>query len=92
MTNENSIKDTLNLIRKALEDDDSAKLKEEILILNKKINSDGTIDIISNESKNIDNIKNILDDRISEILKKNIDEWLDQKLSYKIQKHLDKKE
>ena len=46
MSNDQSIKETLDVIRRALEDDDSSlDLKENLLILNHKVNDDGTINI-----------------------------------------------
>ena len=44
MSNNESIKDTLDVIRRALEDnDDFTEKNDNILILNKKINDDGTV-------------------------------------------------
>ena len=44
MSNNESIKDTLDVIRRALEDkDDFTEKNENILILNKKVNDDGTV-------------------------------------------------
>ena len=45
MSNDKSIKETLDVIRRALEDEDSIDLKEDLLILNQKVNDDGTINI-----------------------------------------------
>ena len=49
MSEQESIKQTLDVIRKALEDEDSPNIQEindNILILNKKVKDDGTIDLI----------------------------------------------
>ena len=46
MTEQQSIKETLNVIRKALESDDNSsaeKINDNILILNKLVLKDGTI-------------------------------------------------
>ena len=48
MSEQESIKQTLDVIRKALEDEDSPNIQEindNILILNKKVKDDGTIDL-----------------------------------------------
>ena len=68
MSNDQSIKETLEVIRKALEDDDSSlDLKEDLLILNKKVNEDGTINIINNDSIKTDDIKQIIDKKLNQI-------------------------
>ena len=48
MSEQQSIKDTLDVIRKALEDDESSleEIKDNVLILNKLVKEDGTIDVI----------------------------------------------
>ena len=82
MADDQSIKSTLNLIRKALEDDDSNSLKIEdnILILNKLVKEDGTIDIINNKFLQKDEVKEILSQKISEIFKDHFDTWLDKNI------------
>ena len=60
MSNNESIKDTLDVIRRALEDEnDFSQKNENILILNKKINDDGTVKFLGqshdfNEINNVD--------------------------------------
>ena len=49
MSNDQTIKETLDVIRRALEDDESIDLKEDLLILNRKVNDDGTVNIIKQE-------------------------------------------
>ena len=92
MSNDQSIKETLEVIRKALEDDDSSlDLKEDLLILNQKVNEDGTINIINNDSIKKDDIKQILDEKLNQILEKHFDSWLEKKLPHYIKNYLDKK-
>ena len=92
MSNDQSIKETLDVIRRALEEDDtSSELKEDLLILNKKVNDDGTIDIINNKSINKDEVKKILDKKINQILEKHFDQWLEKKLPSYIKNYLEKK-
>ena len=53
MPEQQSIKDTLDVIRKALENDDESSLeevKDNVLMLNKLVKEDGTIDIIEDNS------------------------------------------
>ena len=92
MTNDQSIKETLNVIRRALEDDNiSSDLKEDLLILNHKVNDDGTINIINNDSINKEDVKKILDEKINQILEKHFDKWLEKKLPYYLKNYLEKK-
>ena len=92
MSNDQSIKETLDIIRRALEDDDSPlDLKEDLLILNRKVNDDGTINIINNDSINKEEVRKILDEKINQILEKHFDQWLEKKLPYYIKNYLEKK-
>ena len=92
MSNDQSIKETLDVIRRALEDDDSAlDLKDDLLILNRKINDDGKINVINNDSINKEDVRKILDEKINQILEKHFDQWLEKKLPYYIKKYLEKK-
>ena len=92
MSNDQSIKETLDVIRRALEDDDSPlNLKDDLLILNHKVNDDGTINIINNDSINKDDVRKILDEKINQILEKHFDKWLEKKLPYYIKNYLEKK-
>ena len=92
MSNDQSIKETLDVIRRALEDDDSPlDLKKDFLILNRKVNDDGTINIINNDSINKEDVRKILDEKINQILEKHFDQWLEKKLPYYIKNYLEKK-
>ena len=47
MSNNESIKDTLDVIRRALEDENAfSQNNENVLILNKKVNDDGTVKLL----------------------------------------------
>ena len=60
MSNNESIKDTLDVIRRALEDkDDFTEKNENVLILNKKVNDDGTVKLL-NQSDDINAINKII--------------------------------
>ena len=91
MSNDQTIQETLEVIRKALEDDESIDLKKDLLILNHKVNDDGTINIINNNSVKKEDVNKILDEKINEIFEKHFDKWLENKLPHYIKKYLDKK-
>ena len=82
MTNQQQIKDTLNIIKKALEDDEPEKndKDENILILNNLVNEDGTIELIKNENLNNEEIIKVLDQNISKYFNENFDKWLDKNI------------
>ena len=64
MSNNESIKDTLDVIRRALEDkEDFTEKNENVLILNKKVNDDGTVKLL-NQSDDINAIKKIIDNKL----------------------------
>ena len=68
MSNNESIKDTLDVIRRALVDnDDFTKKNENVLLLNKKVNDDGTVRLL-NESHDINEINNIIDKKLNDLL------------------------
>ena len=93
MPEQQSIKNTLNIIRKAIEEDDKSEPQkdEDILILNKLINEDGTIDILENQFLKKDEVKEILNQKISEIFKDHFDEWLDKNIPNYLDKYFKKK-
>ena len=69
MPEQQSIKETLDVIRKALEDDESTleEIKDNVLILNKLVKADGTIDVINDNSLTKSEIKEILDNKLEEL-------------------------
>ena len=93
MPEEQSIKNTLNIIRKAIEEDDKSESQkdEDILILNKLVNENGTIDILENQFLKKDEVKEILNQKISEIFKDHFDEWLDKNIPSYLDKYFKKK-
>ena len=94
MSENQSIKETLNVIRKALEDDDSPnieKINDNILILNKLVKDDGTIDIIENNSLSKSETIEILNKKLDEVFKKKFDNWLDKKAPSYLDKYFNKK-
>ena len=80
MSNNDSIKDTLDVIRRALEDkDDFTEKNENILILNKKVNDDGTVKLL-NQSDDINAINKIIDTKINELIEKKMSDVLEHQL------------
>ena len=72
MTSNDSIKDTLDVIRRALEDEnDFSQQNDNVLILNKKINDDGTVKLL-NKSDDLNAINSIIDEKLSNLLEKKI--------------------
>ena len=93
MPEQQSIKNTLNIIRKAIEEDNNSESQkdDEILILNKLVKDDGTIDILENQFLKKDEVKEILNQKISEIFKDHFDEWLDKNIPSYLDKYFKKK-
>ena len=93
MPEQQSIKNTLNIIRKAIEEDGKLESHNEdnVLILNKLVNNDGTIDILENQFLKKDEVKEILNQKISEIFKDHFDEWLDKNIPSYLDKYFKKK-
>ena len=93
MPEQQSIKNTLNIIRKAIEEDDKSEFQtdNDVLILNKLVNKDGTIDVLENQFLKKDEVKEILNQKISEIFKDHFDNWLDRNVPIYLDKYFKKK-
>ena len=80
MSNNESIKDTLDVIRRALEDkEDFTDKNENILILNKKVNDDGTVKLL-NQSDDINAINKIIDNKLDVLIQKKMTAMLENQL------------
>lgn len=80
MSNNESIKDTLDVIRRALEDkDDFNEKNENILILNKKVNDDGTVKLL-NQSDDINAINKVIDKKLNDLMEKKMSAMLKNQL------------
>ena len=80
MSNNESIKDTLDVIRRALEDkDDFTEKNENVLILNKKVNDDGTVKLLS-QSNDINAINKVIDKKLDDLIEKKMTTMLENKL------------
>ncbi len=93
MPEQQSIKNTLNIIRKAIEEDDKtvSQKDDDILLLNKLVKEDGTIDILENQFLKKEEVKEILNKKISEIFKDHFDDWLDKNIPSYLDKYFKKK-
>ena len=93
MSEQQSIKNTLNIRREAIEEDDKSEYQkdDDILILNKLVNDDGTIDILANQFLKKDEVKEILNQKISEIFRDHFDEWLDKNIPNYLDEYFKKK-
>ena len=80
MSNNESIKDTLDVIRRALEDkEDFSEKNENILILNKKVNDDGTVKLL-NQSDDINEINRVIDNKLDDLMEKKMTTMLENQL------------
>ena len=93
MPEQQSIKNTLNIIRKAIEEDDKPQFQknENVLILNKLVNEDGTIHVLENHFLKKEEVKEILNQKISEIFQNHFDNWLDRNVPIYLDKYFKKK-
>ena len=80
MSNNESIKDTLDVIRRALEDKgDFSEKNENVLILNKKVNDDGTVKLL-NPSDDINAINKVIDKKLDDLMEKKMTTMLENQL------------
>ena len=80
MSNNESIKDTLDVIRRALEDkDDFTEKNENVLILNKKVNDDGTVKLL-NQSHDINVINRVIDKKLDDLMENKMTTMLENQL------------
>ena len=93
MPEQQSIKDTLDVIRKALEDDESSleEIKDNVLILNKLVKEDGTINVLKDNLLTKSEIKEILDEKLEKLFDQHFEKWLNSKLPTYIEKYFNKK-
>ena len=94
MNTKNSINESLEIIRKALEDektDIKNDLSSDILVLNQKVNNDGTIKLLRNNNNLNKEVNDIIDEKISYIVENKIDRILDEKIPKLIKNYFDSK-
>ena len=91
------ISETLNVIKKALEEDSKESNDNDILILKKFVKEDGTIltlEDVTDKSNISDNglATNKIDDKINTIFDKHFKKWLDKNMPDIINKYLNNKQ
>ena len=91
MTEKQSINETLNVIRKALEEDDQLininDNQENVLILNKLVRQDGTINVINDSFLTKKETYDLLNKKLDEVFATHIKKWLDKNLPTYIEKY-----
>ena len=95
MPEQQSINDSLNVIRKALESDDSSlteTLNDNVLILNKVVNEDGIVNTINNKYLNKDEVHSLLNDKLDSVFDKYFTKWLDSNLPKYLEKYFKNKD
>ena len=94
MNKKNSINESLEIIRKALEDDKTdnfSELSSDILVLNQKVNKDGTIKILEKEDAINKDINDIIDQKLTYLVENKIEKILDQKIPKLIKNYFESK-
>ena len=94
MNTKNSINESLEVIRRALEDEKNISdkdLSSNILILNKKVNSDGTIKLLQKNDDINSEINEIIDQKLSYLVENKIEKILDEKIPKLLKNYFDTK-
>ena len=80
MSNNESIKDTLDVIRRALEDENEFSQKNDnVLILNKKVNDDGTVNLLT-QSEDLREVNKVIDKKLDDLLESKMNKMLVRQL------------
>ncbi len=94
MNTKNSINESLEVIRRALEDERNISdkdLSSNVLILNQKVNSDGTIKLLQKEEDINNEINDIIDQKLSYLVENKIEKILDEKIPKLLKNYFDSK-
>ena len=94
MNTKNSINESLEVIRRALEDEKNGSNKDtssNILILNQKVNSDGTIKLLQKDEEINNEINVIIDQKLSYLVENKIEKILDKKIPKLLKNYFDSK-
>ena len=94
MNTKNSINESLEVIRRALEDEKNISdkdLSSNILILNQKVNSDGTIRLLQKNEDINNEINDIIDQKLSHLVENKIEKILDEKIPKLLKNYFDTK-
>ena len=91
MNEKQSIKDTLNVIRKALEEEDQPininNNQDNVLILNRLVKHDGTINIINDSFLTKKETYDLLNNKLDEVFAAHLTKWLDKNLPTYLEKY-----
>ena len=94
MNTKNSINESLKVIRRALEDEiniSDKDLTSNILVLNQKVNSDGTIRLLQKNEDINNEINDIIDQKLSYLVENKIEKILDEKIPKLLKNYFDSK-
>ena len=94
MNTKNSINESLEVIRRALEDEKNISdkdLSSNVLILNQKVNSDGTIKLLQKDEDINNAINDIIDQKLSYLVENKIEKILDEKIPKLLKNYFDSK-
>ena len=94
MNTKNSINESLEVIRRALEDeknDSNKNSSSDILILNQKVNSDGPIKLLQKDEEINSEINDIIDQKLSYLVENKIEKILDEKIPKLLKNYFDSK-
>ena len=94
MDKNNSINESLEIIRKALDEeqsDTSDDISSNILVLNQKVNSDGTIKLLKKDEEVNNEINDIIDQKLSYLVENKIEKILDEKIPKLLKNYFDSK-
>ena len=94
MDTKNSINQSLEIIRKALEEeniDTNKDLSSNILILNQKVNNDGTIKLLENNQDINKEVNDIIDQKLSYLIENKVEKILDEKIPMLLKNYFDSK-
>ena len=94
MNTKNSINESLEIIRRALEDEKNVTnndLSSNILMLNQKVNSDGTIKLLQKNDNINSEINDIIDQKLSYLVENKIEKILDEKIPKLLKNYFDSK-
>ena len=91
-TNDKSIKETLSVIRKALEEENNQDNEDELILLNQLVNNDGTISSINNDNINKEEVNYLLNEKLSKFFDEHFENWLNKNLPKYIEKYFSNKQ
>ena len=90
-SSERSINESLDIIRKALQEESLIDNTEDILILNNLVKNDGTITPVSHKSLKKQDVDIILKEKLSELFDKHFENWLNNNIPDYLDKYFSKK-